>query len=45
MATGSLDRTVKLWNLSTGALRHTLTGYQGDIYSLAFAADGQSFGQ
>jgi len=41
LATGSYDRTIKLWNPATGQLRGTLTGHRGWITSLAFSADGQ----
>jgi WD40 repeat protein len=40
LASGSVDRTVKLWRLPEGVLVQTLTQPQG-ITSLAFSPDGQ----
>jgi WD40 repeat protein len=42
MASGSLDTTIKLWNLQTGELLHTLTGHSTAIISLAFSPDGNT---
>ncbi|MGL4377857.1 MAG: CHAT domain-containing protein [Microcoleaceae cyanobacterium] len=42
MASGSLDKTIKLWNLQTGELLHTLTGHSTAIISLAFSPDGNT---
>lgn len=42
IATGSLDRTIKLWKLD-GTLIKTLNGHQEQIYSLAFSPDGSRF--
>ncbi|MBD2081161.1 AAA-like domain-containing protein [Leptolyngbya sp. FACHB-17] len=39
LATGGLDRTIKLWKLD-GTLIKTLLGHQDQIYSLAFSPDG-----
>src|SRR5262249_42538194 len=39
-ASGCKDRSVKLWDPRTGALRHTLTGPGARIESLAYAPDG-----
>src|SRR5207248_1577856 len=42
-ATGSFDKTVKLWDLSTGKELRTLagpSGHQGLVLSVAFAPDG-----
>jgi len=36
LASGSSDKTVKLWEVSSGKLLHNLAGHQGDVYSVAF---------
>lgn len=41
LASGSSDRTVKLWDLAAGRNYHTLTGHSGYVFSLAFSPDGQ----
>jgi F-box and WD-40 domain protein 1/11 len=38
--TGSRDRTIKIWSLSTGKLLHTLTGHDGSVLCLKFDIDG-----
>lgn len=40
VATGSNDRTVKIWDPRTGRELTTLRGYPGGIRSLAFSPDG-----
>ncbi|WP_199247710.1 serine/threonine-protein kinase [[Phormidium] sp. ETS-05] len=40
LATGSADNTIRLWDVATGKLRHTLSNSQGIIYSVAFTGDG-----
>ncbi|BAY29832.1 protein kinase [Nostoc carneum NIES-2107] len=40
LASGSHDKTIKLWNLATGKLIRTLTGHSGWIHSVAFSRDG-----
>jgi WD40 repeat protein len=40
IATGSLDRTVKLWNTESGLLA-TLVGHNEGIYDLSFSPDSQ----
>jgi RNA polymerase sigma factor (sigma-70 family) len=42
LASGSRDKTVKLWDLATGVERDTLRGHSGTILSLAFAPDGKT---
>ncbi len=42
LATGSLDHTIKLWNLATGELLSTLTGHSSVVLSLAFSPDGKT---
>jgi WD40 repeat protein len=41
LASASLDKTVKLWDLATGRLRHTLTGHDIVAYSVAFSPDSR----
>ncbi|MBW4657861.1 MAG: caspase family protein [Drouetiella hepatica Uher 2000/2452] len=41
LATGSADKTIKLWDLQTGELLQTLVGHAGVIWSLAFHPNGQ----
>jgi WD40 repeat protein len=38
-ATGSLDQTVKLWDTSTGRVRHTLAVNKGEVRSIAISPD------
>src|SRR5438094_5997187 len=40
IASGSRDRTVKLWDAATGKLLRTLTGHRDAVLSVTFAADG-----
>jgi dipeptidyl aminopeptidase/acylaminoacyl peptidase len=45
LASGSNDKTIKLWQLSTGDELRTLTGHSGlsaGVYSVAFSPDGQT---
>jgi WD40 repeat protein len=42
LVSGSLDRTIKLWDLAAGKERATLRGHAGSILSLALAADGRT---
>jgi hypothetical protein len=42
LASGSDDRTVKLWNAATGQERATLKGHRGEVYSVAFSPDGKT---
>ena len=39
-ASGSWDKTVKLWNSRNGRLLHTLSGHTGWVQALAFSNDG-----
>ena len=41
LASGSFDKTVKLWNLQTGELLHTLTKHTKPVLSVAFSPDGK----
>ncbi|KJY15797.1 hypothetical protein VR46_45545, partial [Streptomyces sp. NRRL S-444] len=40
LATGSDDRTVRLWDAKNGALRTVLPGHTGAVRSVAFGGDG-----
>jgi WD40 repeat protein len=40
LATGSFDRTARIWDTSSGTLLHTLRGHTGAIFSVAFSPDG-----
>jgi WD40 repeat protein len=42
LATGSLDRTVKLWDIPAGRERAVLSDDSGAILSLAFSPDGRT---
>ena len=41
LATGSGDRTVKLWDAATGQELLTLKGHSDNVYSVAFSPDGK----
>ncbi len=42
LASGSSDDTIRLWDVATGAERHTIMGPRGDVRSVAFSPDGQT---
>jgi len=42
LASGSDDKTIKLWNLKTGKLLRTLTGHKEKVTSLVFSPDGKT---
>jgi WD40 repeat protein len=42
LASGSADRTIKIWNLSTGKVQTTLSGHSSAVNSVAFSPDGQT---
>ncbi|EED12010.1 wd40 repeat pf20, putative [Talaromyces stipitatus ATCC 10500] len=41
VASGSVDYTIKLWDLATGTLRQTLEGHSGPVLAVAFSPDGK----
>jgi hypothetical protein len=41
LASGSTDKTLKLWNLEPGILRQTLSGHGSAVWAVAFSSDGQ----
>ncbi|MFO1031953.1 MAG: protein kinase [Planctomycetota bacterium] len=41
VATGSADRTVRVWRTATGELLHCLRGHRSGIKSLSFSLDGK----
>ena len=41
LATGSLDKTAKIWDLESGKQILTLSGQKGNVYSVAFSPDGK----
>ena len=41
LASGSSDKTIKLWEVSTGRLLKTLKGHVEDVNSVAFSPDGR----
>ncbi|MGB6294803.1 MAG: AAA-like domain-containing protein, partial [Rivularia sp. (in: cyanobacteria)] len=42
LATGSDDKTIKLWNPTTGKIISTLNGHQSGVRSVAFSPDGKT---
>lgn len=42
VASGSYDKTIKLWSLSTGEVQHTLTDHTHRITCIAISPDGQT---
>ncbi|GAA6622992.1 WD40 repeat domain-containing protein [Scytonema sp. NUACC26] len=42
LVSGSADKTIKIWNLKTGKVQHTLTGHNDVIRSLVFSSDRQN---
>jgi len=38
---GSWDRTLRLWDINTGATTRRFTGHTGDVLSVAFSADNR----
>jgi len=42
LATGSTDRTARVWDASTGKLLQTFRGHRGRVTSLCFSPDGNN---
>ena len=42
LASGSADKTVKLWEAATGKLLATFQGHEGSVYSVAWSPDGKT---
>jgi len=42
IASGSLDKIIKLWLIDTGELLHTIAGHSSAVLSLAFSPNGQT---
>jgi len=40
LASGSLDSTVRVWNVATGQVEQTLEGHSGSVNSVAFSPGG-----
>ena len=43
MLSCSRDKTVKLWDVSTGECKKTFTGYESWVRRIALTKDGQTF--
>lgn len=41
MGSGSSDKTVRLWDISSGSPVRIFTGHQGAVTALAFSPDGK----
>ncbi|KAJ5740649.1 G-protein beta WD- 40 repeats containing protein [Penicillium malachiteum] len=41
IASGSLDRTIKLWDTTTGDLQKTLEGHSNSVQTVVFSPDGK----
>jgi len=41
LASGSQDKTVRIWDLETGACRVTLEGHKSNVWTVAITPDGQ----
>jgi WD40 repeat protein len=42
LATGSRDKTIKLWDIGSGELKSTLTGHSDSVGSIVFSRDGKT---
>ncbi|MEX2717288.1 MAG: WD40 repeat domain-containing protein [Candidatus Sigynarchaeota archaeon] len=40
LASGSADHTIKLWDVTTGKVLHTMVGHEDKIWALAYSPDG-----
>lgn len=41
LAAGGLDKTIRLWDVDSGELRHTIKDHPGFVYALAFISDNR----
>ncbi|MEH2240517.1 WD40 repeat domain-containing protein, partial [Nostoc sp.] len=41
LASASVDKTIKIWDVSSGQLLKTLTGHSSEVYSVAYSPNGQ----
>jgi WD40 repeat protein len=41
VASGSADKTIRLWDVGSGTITATIRGHTGPIMSLAFSPDGK----
>jgi WD40 repeat protein len=41
LATGSGDRTIKIWDIETGQILQTLTGHLNRVLSVSYSPDGK----
>ena len=44
LVSGSLDETVRLWDVETGACVKTLKGHGDSVWSVCFSPDGRRLG-
>jgi serine/threonine protein kinase len=42
LASGSADKTFKLWDTQTGALEQTVTGHSHGVHAIAYSPDGKT---
>jgi WD40 repeat protein len=42
IASGGLDKTVKLWDVATGSQRATFVGHQDSVHGVTFSPDGRT---
>ena len=42
LASGSMDDSIKLWDVASGKNTATLKGHDNDVYSVAFSPDGKT---